>query len=71
MITKDKKVMCDSCHKEIKGEANTIANHGRGWARYAKKFNHFHPTPYDCANAIEVVKIYMSRGMNKREDNNG
>ena len=69
MITKDKKVICDSCSKEIKGEATAINNHGRGWARYSAKSFHFHPTPLECSNATEVVKIYKSRAMTKREDN--
>lgn len=69
MITKDKKVMCDSCHKEILVDVNVVNNNSRGWSSTSRKVNHFHATPFDCSNAVEPVKIYMSRGMNKREDN--
>jgi hypothetical protein len=69
MITKDKKVMCDSCSKEIKDESTAINNNGKGWARYSTKFYHFHPTSLDCANATEPIKIYMNRAMTQREGN--
>ena len=71
MITKDKKVMCDSCHKEIIDKVNTVKNNGRGWSKTSRKVNHFHPTTIDCANAVEVVKIYISRGMNNERITNG
>jgi hypothetical protein len=69
MITKDKKVICDSCHKEITGEANVVPNNGRGWSSTSRKTNHFHPTSLDCCNATEPIKIYMSRAMTQREGN--
>jgi len=69
MITKDKKVICDSCNKEIKDEPTVVSNNGKGWSNISKKVNHFHPTSLDCCNATEPTKIYMSRAMTPREDN--
>jgi hypothetical protein len=71
MITKDKKVMCDSCHKEITGEPSIVQNNGRGWSNISKKVSHFHPTSLDCSNATEPIKIFMSRGMNNERITNG
>lgn len=66
MIRKDKKIICDSCHKEILVDVNTVNTNGKGWSL---KANHFHPTPLDCAEAVEPIKIYKARSMNQREDN--
>ena len=66
MITKDKRTVCDSCHKFIVGEVNTVASMPDNWGK-TRKPTHFHITPRDCADAIEVVLITHKRV--KREEN--
>jgi hypothetical protein len=66
MITKDKRTMCDSCGKEIVGEANTVASIPTGWGK-TRKPTHFHLTPLDCANATEPVKIYHVKSVHANE----
>ena len=68
MITKDKRTVCDSCNKVIVGEVNTIVSVPGNWGK-TRKSTHFHPTPLDCAEAVEPVKIYKARSMKQREDN--
>lgn len=73
MMTKDDKVMCDSCHKEIKDEVTVVKTNGKGWANRFKSENHFHRTPLDCANAVEPIKIQSRYAMhaNERKRRNG
>lgn len=60
MITKDKRTVCDSCHKVIVGEVNTVASMPDNWGK-TRKPTHFHLTPLDCAEAVETVMIYHKR----------
>lgn len=60
MITKDKRTVCDSCNKTIVGEVTTVASIPTGWGK-TRKPTHFHPTPIDCANAEDAIKIYHSK----------
>lgn len=66
MIAKDKSIVCDSCHKNIVGEVNTVMSMTTNWGK-TRKPTHFHPTPRDCADAVETVLIVHKRNR-KRED---
>jgi hypothetical protein len=67
MITKDDKMMCDSCSREIKGDPYIVHNKPKGWAIVKLKGNeylkasHFHPTPQECSMAIEKITITIKR----------
>ena len=73
MKTKDDKIVCDSCMKEIAGEPYIVNNKAKGWGivklngkEYAK-VNHFHPTPEECCMAIERVTITIKRPYTQKD----
>ena len=67
MITKDNKVMCDSCQKEIVGAKTTIYTNRNGWGVTRVKDNHFHVSPRECADATEPIKILAHSGVHASE----
>ena len=70
MITKDKRTVCDSCHKVIVGEVYTVPSLDANWGK-TRKATHFHLTPRDCAEAVEPVRImlYKSKIVKRGSDN--
>lgn len=72
MINKNKQVICDSCQKEIVGEPTIVYTNRNGWGVTRTKDNHFHKTAFDCAEAVEPVKIWLYKAkMSKREEQYG
>ena len=59
MITKDDKIMCDSCHKQITGKVKTIKSNRQGWGRTRQSETHFHLTSLECSNAKEVNVVQL------------
>jgi hypothetical protein len=73
MITKDDKIMCDSCSKEIVGEPYVVNDKREGWAitklngQEYLRASHFHPTAQECSMAIERVTITIKRRHTQRD----
>jgi hypothetical protein len=76
MITKDDKIMCDSCSKEIVGEPYVVNDKRKGWAitklngQEYLKASHFHPTAQECSMAIERITITIKRRYGQKDREN-
>jgi hypothetical protein len=63
MITKDDKIMCDSCSKQIVGEPYVVNDKREGWV----VASHFHPTALECSTAVERITITMRRRYTQKD----
>ena len=63
MITKDDKIMCDSCSKQIVGEPYVVNDKREGWV----VASHFHLSAQECSAAAEKVTITMRRRYTQKD----